>query len=245
MPGRLIVITGPSCVGKSPLHHAMGRLHPQLHQRLQPVVLYNDREPRPGETDGVDYHFRPRKDIQALAENPNRYVVHEVRGDMQALDVVELAGMLETGDAIYEGNPTFAATLIDHEALASVDRLSLFIAPVSRGELAALLDAGQARRAIADLMRGKLLRRTQQHKGQLTDADRDNIETRAAAAYDELKLACRCDHVVPNHDGEDSDHWHVAEVLLGDARLATESVVALIEGRTPPREETWPHGLVT
>ncbi len=244
MPGRLVILTGPSCAGKSPLHRAMARTHPRLHAQMRPVVLYNDRAPRPGEADGVDYHFRPRKDVEALRDEPERYVVQQVRNDLLALDLQELRDMLRGGDALFEGNPAFGATLIDHPALAEVERLSIFIAPVTRTEMRRLVEAGDARHAITDLMRQKLTRRTQAQKGQLARADLDDIATRAAAAYDELKLACRCDHVVPNHDGEDSDHWRARGEPVGDARLALQSVVALIRGGDPPRAENWPEGLV-
>ena len=65
-PGRLVILSGPSCVGKSPLARDLARFHPELHRRLQKLVLYNSRDPRPGEKDGVDYHFRTRAQIEAL-----------------------------------------------------------------------------------------------------------------------------------------------------------------------------------
>src|SRR5713226_8716745 len=58
--GRSVILSGPSCVGKSPLAKALGRFHPDLSAKLQPIVLYNSGSPRPGERDGEDYHFRTR-----------------------------------------------------------------------------------------------------------------------------------------------------------------------------------------
>jgi len=87
--GRLIILSGPSCVGKSPLAKALGRFHPDLSAKLQPIVLYNSRSPRPGERDGDDYHFRSREQIEALRDRKN-YVVMDVRGDMHALDLEDL-----------------------------------------------------------------------------------------------------------------------------------------------------------
>ena len=55
--GRLVILSGPSCAGKSPLDKALERFFPELHYRLQKLVLYNSRAPRPGETNMVDYHF--------------------------------------------------------------------------------------------------------------------------------------------------------------------------------------------
>ena len=55
--GRLIILSGPSCVGKSPLYAALKKFYPQLASRLTKLVLYDSRSARPGEVDGVDFHF--------------------------------------------------------------------------------------------------------------------------------------------------------------------------------------------
>ena len=57
-PKRLIIFSGPSCGGKSPLAKAIAKFYPDLHTGLKPLILYNSRQPRPGEIDGIDYHFR-------------------------------------------------------------------------------------------------------------------------------------------------------------------------------------------
>jgi len=115
--GKLIVFSGPSCVGKSPLAKALARLHPELHNSLQPLVLYNDRSARPGETDGVDYYFRPQKEIQKL-KGKDGFIVMDVRGDLQALDLNELSQQLSRGHVFFEGNPFF---ILQNELLSQSD----------------------------------------------------------------------------------------------------------------------------
>ena len=132
--GRLVILTGPSCVGKSPLAKALERFHPDLWRTLQPLVLYNSRDARPGEADGVDYHFRSREQIEALRVN-EQFVVMDVRGDLQALDLRELSASLGKGNVFFEGNPFVGGILQTHRALAGVDRLSLFLSPLSREEI--------------------------------------------------------------------------------------------------------------
>ena len=51
--GRLFVITAPSGAGKTSLIDALVRADPSL--KLS--ISYTTRAPRPGEKDGVDYHF--------------------------------------------------------------------------------------------------------------------------------------------------------------------------------------------
>lgn len=243
--GRLIILSGPSCVGKSPLAKALARLYPELHQRLQPLVLYNSRAPRPGETDGIDYHFRERKEIEALGNN-DRYVVMDVRGDMQALDLQELAALLARGDVFFEGNPFVGRTLLIHSALAGIDRLSAFMSPLSREEILFLKEQEGVSLAdlVTDVMCRKLLRRTRRQKGELSLHDLENIEKRAASAYGELKEACHFDHVIPNHDGEDSENWDAFYHTLGDARIALLAFVALLTGKPPKGTEQWEKSLI-
>ncbi len=245
-PGRLVILAGPSCVGKSPLAKALARFHPELSRRLQPVVLYNARTPRPGEADGVDYHFRARHEIEALGRERDRYVVMDVRGDLQALDLRELETLLGKGDALFEGNPFVGETLLTHERLAAVRRLGMFVTPLTRAEIEFLRRQGGVSLPdlVADVMRRKLLRRTARQKGMLSLPDLENIERRCGSAHGELRLAHRFEHVIPNHDGEDSEHWDAFHYPLGDARRALLAVVALLEGSAAEGVERWDAGVI-
>ena len=72
--GKFVILSGPSCIGKGPLFAALRRLYPDIASQLKPLVLYNDRDARPGEEDGVDYHFRPRAEIEALGRDVGQHV---------------------------------------------------------------------------------------------------------------------------------------------------------------------------
>jgi guanylate kinase len=238
--GRLVILSGPSCVGKSPLAKALARFHPDLSANLQPIVLFNSRSPRPGERDGEDYHFRTRDQIERLRDQ-DRYVVIDVRGDLQALDLEDLAALLQKGDAFFEGNPFIGRTLQTQPKLQGVNRLSVFLSPLSREELLFLRD--QARVSLPDLvgnvMRRKLLRRAERQKTHLSLKDLEEVERRAGSAYRELQEAHHFDYVIPNHDGEDSDNWEAFYHPLGEARRAFLAVVALLRGQAPKGVERW------
>jgi guanylate kinase len=78
-PGAmLIIISGPSGVGKDTIIDALrGRTHdPEYHY----VVTCTTRAPRPGEVDGVDYHFLSREAFLRL------------RADRQLLEAAEVHG---------------------------------------------------------------------------------------------------------------------------------------------------------
>ncbi len=244
--GRLVILSGPSCVGKGPLRAALAKFYPQVASQLVKIVLYDRRSPRPGEVDGVDYHFRSREDIEGLCGRQG-FTVFEVRGDLQALDGRELERKLASSDVLFEGNPFIGSGLLDFARGRGTPTLSIFLSPLSREEV---LELGTSGRTVslpdllADMMRRKLLRRTARQKGIPSLKDLENIEIRAAGAYGEIKQAWRFDYVIPNHDGEDSDNWDAFYYPIGDARKAMAAFAALLEGRATPHAEKWESDLI-
>jgi guanylate kinase len=243
---RLVLLSGPSCVGKSPLTRALERFFPELAQRLKAPVLYNCRIPRPGERDGVEYHFRSREFLEELRAKDG-YLVLDVRNDVQALALDDLQAILDAGqDAFFEGNPYIATALLDSPLLAAFPKLSVFLAPVSAAEVAHLQSQGEgvAARVVRDVMRRKLMRRTARQKGALSLPDLQDIEARCGAAWRELSYAWRFDWVLPNHDGEDSENWDAFYWPLGDARQSLRDFAALLEGGVPECGERWRADLI-
>jgi guanylate kinase len=126
--------------------------------------------------------------------------------------------------------------------LADVEHLTIFLSPLAKDEIAYLkaperhIPLGEF---VTDVMRRKLLRRGRRQKGELSLADLENIETRARSAYRELQEAWHFQYVIPNHDGEDSEHWDAFYYPIGDARKALAAVAALLEGGSPPSAERW------
>src|SRR5882724_10188687 len=155
--GRLIILSGPSCVGKGPLHTAFSNFYPEDAAKLKKLVLYNCRSPRPGEADGKDYYFRSREEIEGLREKKN-FIVLDVRGDLQAVDLNKAEQMLAAGDLFFEGNPFVGRKL--REAFASkAIVLSIFLAPLSYEEIIFLQSQERSLSladVLTDVMRRKL-----------------------------------------------------------------------------------------
>ena len=61
-PPAVIVISGPSGVGKDAVMRRLQELRPDLHQ----VVTATSRAMRPGEQDGVDYFFVTTEEFEAM-----------------------------------------------------------------------------------------------------------------------------------------------------------------------------------
>jgi guanylate kinase len=231
--GRLVILSGPSGVGKSPLEKALQRFFPELSGRLQRLVLYNSRAPRPGESDGADYHFRSREHIEGLRSD-SQFVVMEVRGDLQAIHIEGLSDKLAAHHVLFEGNPFISRILQTASRLSSVPKLSVYMAPLSRDEILELKRPDHhisLSEVVTDIMRRKL-------------ADLANIEKRASSAYRELREAWHFDYVIPNHDGEDSEHWDAFYYPIGDARKSLRAFVALLQEQTSPDAEKWEKNLL-
>ena len=244
---RFVMLSGPSCVGKGPLYHALRRFYPELANRLQQIVLYNSRDPRPGEQEGVDYYFRPRAEIEELAKKPG-FTSAIVRGDLQAIEIASIQAILDQDkDAFFEGNPFIPAKLGELKELQQIPTLKVFLSPLSQEEIVFLKDPQQRtnlEKLLLDIMRRKLLRRTKRQKINLSLKDLENIEQRVASAIVELREAWKFDFVIPCHDGEDSEHWDAFYYPIGDARKALLAFAALLRGETPPGLEKWEKDLV-
>jgi len=237
--GRLVILAGPSCVGKGPLQAALGKFYPELAMRLRKLVLYNSRAPRPGESEGVDYYFRTSDEIKEL-RGKDGFAVFDVRGDLQALELRELEEQLGDGDVFFEGNPFVGCALLTHPALAQTPKLAAFLSPLCGEEIRELVTRHvNLPDFLTNVMRRKLLRRAQRQQGILSLRELENIEKRAASAYREMLLAPEFPYVIPNHDGEDSEHWDAFYYPIGDARSALRALAALLGGEDTEYVEQW------
>ena len=236
--GRFVILSGPSCVGKGPLHSALKKVYPELAEKLKPLVLYNDRAPRPSEKNDVDYHFRSREEIEKL-RGKEGYSVFEVRGDLQAVDISELHETLEEGDAFFEGNPFVGSYLLECPLPEGVERLSIFLSPLSRAEVKRLRAEGDIEKLLTSVMRRKLLRRTQKQRGLLGLPDLEEVERRAGSAWKEVCLAPKFEYVLPNHDGEDSENWDAFYHPVGDAFRVLHAFASLLKGEETEVAEKW------
>ena len=242
---RLIVLTGPSCVGKSPLLQALRRFYPALADTLRTLVLYNSRPPRPNESDGVDYHFRSRGHIEGLRDDPSFSVI-QARADLQALSFVDLDEAVHSGlDPFFEGNPFVAMEIIRAAGERSLPVLDVFMSPLSLREILDLKDRLGSRKLIefvTRLMKRKLLRRTRRQRTHLTDDVLRDLDVRARSACHELAMTHAFQHVLPNHDGEDSPNWSMI-TLSGDAQRSLDAFVSLLQGALPAPLEKWSQNL--
>lgn len=97
--GCLYVISAPSGAGKTSLVAALLK---ELNQ-LEVSVSHTTRKMRPGEKDGVNYHFVERQAFQALADAGNFFEYAEVFGNFYGTSRLAVQERLEAGvDVILE-----------------------------------------------------------------------------------------------------------------------------------------------
>jgi guanylate kinase len=77
--GRLIVLAGPSGVGKSSVVEELRRRLPELFFSVSATT----RDPRPGEVDGTDYHFVGPAGFDRLIERDELLEWAEIHGGLQ------------------------------------------------------------------------------------------------------------------------------------------------------------------
>ncbi|OBR98998.1 guanylate kinase [Mycobacterium gordonae] len=128
--GRTVVLSGPSAVGKSTVVRCLRERIPNLHFSVSATT----RAPRPGEVDGVDYHFVSPARFQQLID------------EGELLEWAEIHGGLHRSGTLAE--PVRAATAAGFPVLVEVDlagaravkqampeALTVFLAPPSWQDL--------------------------------------------------------------------------------------------------------------
>lgn len=95
-PGKLIVITGPSGVGKGTLIKLLLQRHPQL----QVSVSATTRQPRPGEIDGINYYFLTKQDFDRAIFNQELLEWAEYAGNYYGTPKARAIEQIEAGNYV-------------------------------------------------------------------------------------------------------------------------------------------------
>jgi guanylate kinase len=134
-PGaQLVIISGPSGVGKDTIIEAMQRRTPTHPRRY--VITATTRERRPNEIAGVSYHFLSMADYQRLRDGSGLLEASEVHGNWYGTPLDQVREALSSGqDAILKIDVNGA-----RKVRAKVpDALLIFVVPPSLEELHARL----------------------------------------------------------------------------------------------------------
>ncbi|MCW8109909.1 guanylate kinase [Alteromonas ponticola] len=171
--GNLFILAAPSGAGKSSLIKALLEKHDDCPDYpLQVSVSHTTRKPRPGEVDGVHYHFVSRDQFETLIEQGVFFEYAEVFGNYYGTSRVTIEQTLHRGVDVFLD--------IDWQGARQVkkilpDTCSIFILPPS-----------------IETLRERLSKRGQ-------DAD-DVIDSRMNEAVAEMSHFGEFDYVLINDD---------------------------------------------
>jgi len=124
----LVVVSGPSGVGKSTVVAELARRRPQV----VPIVTATTRAQRDGEIDGVHYHFLTDEEFGTLAQRDGLLEHANNHGHLYGTPIDQVRGILAAGrDAILTISPAGARTVRRQVP----DALLIFVMPPSMEDL--------------------------------------------------------------------------------------------------------------
>ena len=171
--GSLFVVSAPSGTGKTTLVETLIPRVPGLEMSRS----YTSRPPRPGERDGVEYHFVSRERFDSMRDAGAFLEWADVFGHLYGTSAVDTRGHLDTGRDL--------VLVIDVQGASQIRRLDrgtvgIFVLPPSPAVL------------------GERLRR--RSGGHLTE---EEVRSRLAVARREVERMATYDYVVVNDEIED------------------------------------------
>ena len=126
--GKLIVLTGPSGVGKGTLMNAILQRYPELHYSVSTTT----RSPRPGEVNGKNYHFITRSEFENLVTQGEFLEWAEFAGNCYGTPREAVLNHIQSGKLVVLEIELEGARQIRHSFPSA---LSIFILPPSFAEL--------------------------------------------------------------------------------------------------------------
>jgi guanylate kinase len=123
----LMIISGPSGVGKDSVLRALKKRNLPLHH----VVTANTRPPRPDEREGIDYYFVSREKFEDMIENDELLEYSEVYEDYKGVPKFEVRKAISTNKDVI-----FRLDVQGAEKIKSIypQTISIFLIPANQEE---------------------------------------------------------------------------------------------------------------
>lgn len=198
--GLMLVISSPSGAGKTTLSRQLMDRHPEITLSVSATT----REPRPGETDGVHYHFVAKNRFEKMIENREFLEWAKVFDHFYGTPRDEVETRLSAGkDVIFDVDWQGADAI--HDQMPN-DVVSVFILPPSIEALRSRLEARPG-------------------------SDPEKVERRMSGAQNEIRHWRRYDYVIVNREVE-AAYAELERILMTERqkRLRNLDLELLVQG---------------
>lgn len=212
---RLVVVSGPSGVGKGPIIEWVKKLHaPDL---CQVKVRKTKTERHKGTEDDL-----------GLGKGDNFYQF-DCRGAEQRIYLDELDSAIEKHDVVLLETYYKTFDFLKNRYDTSIDFASTFISPLDTEEIRELTE--QAERLedyLPELMLDSLVRRAERDGKAFTRTLNKELEQRAEDSVNEIRFAHNYKIVIPNHCYESDSRWKFP-ILIGEPRRVVSSLGEIVK----------------
>lgn len=240
MEKRLILLSGPSCVGKGPLTAAVKYFRPEIKfTKLSVIKSKQSRNhiPRPDENEVWENRdcWRTEDEIAALEKN-GHYVVGKCFGFSQVVNLDLIVDFPEQ-TILMEMYYPIVPRLLAAERLKNIKIETVFVSPISDEEIKFIRSLGMdADTAIKALMADKQFHRIAFHKRNIDPEYLQDVKKRIDDSVLEISASKNYKHIIVNRDGEGSPNWNrladgtfISEPV-GDAKRAMDTLAKILLG---------------
>ncbi len=240
MKKKLILISGPSCVGKGPLTAAVRHFYPSIKfTKLSVIKSKQSRNhiPRPDEQEAWNDPncWRSQEEIDSLAAN-DHFVIGKCYGFSQAVNL-DLIVNHPHKTILMEMYYLMVPGLLQAKRLEGIKIETVFVTPVSNNEIEFFKSLGlNPDNAVKAIMADKQFQRILFHKRKMDAEFLADVKKRIDDSVLEIAAAKNYDHIIVNRDGEGSPNWNrladgtfIAEPA-GDAKTAMQKLAEILAG---------------
>jgi guanylate kinase len=241
MEKRLILISGPSCVGKGPLTAAVKHFRPDVKfTKLSVIKSKASRHniPRPDEHSVWNDPdcWRNEDELADLAKN-DHFVIGKCHGFTQAVNLDLIVNYPEQ-TILMEMYYPMVPPMLAAQRLKGIKIETVFVTPVSEHEIQFAEKCGFERNAfVKALMTDKQYNRIAFHKRDIDPEFLEDVKKRINDSVLEIATSKNYTYVIVNRDGEGSPNWNrladgtfTAEPV-GDAKRAMENLANILAGK--------------
>jgi guanylate kinase len=205
--GNLFIIAAPSGAGKSTLIKSILAKSTEQ-QAMQLSVSHTTRKPRPGETNGIEYHFVDHAEFEAMIEQDAFYEYAEVFGNYYGTSKAAISDKLDQGIDVFLDIDWQGARQIKQQ---NPDVIGIFITPPSISALEERL-TGRGQDS-AEVIAGRMAE-AKSEMSHYNEFDfvvvNDDLE-QAKSAFESIVVSCRS-----RLDKQEIRHQALFEQLLAE-----------------------------